>query len=197
MNTSTTKITIHSFMGALRDYRVVTGEEISNYAAKHAFVELVLGRKTALIERIEHKYKTPINKLAAKHVPAENLQITRKNSGGQEGVDYKNMALLDDILDPKFNRTTKGDTYRIALEQGKGYAILNCLIHGDTLHRAYPPKLAPEYRSKNSRLWNGCCLSCKIGFRGRQDLVGHKLVDLENLKNAFLKRIATQNQSAH
>lgn len=42
MNTSTTKITIHSFMGAVRDYRVATGEEISNYAAKHAFVELVL-----------------------------------------------------------------------------------------------------------------------------------------------------------
>lgn len=117
-------------------FRQQTGHEVTTYALKHSHAELIGSRKTALTQRIEKHFKRPIEDI----VLARKLDLERVHSAIEsrvQGVNYGDADFIEKVLDPSQNALcSKRQTYRLALSQGYKYVIVECNLHGNTLHRA-------------------------------------------------------------
>ena len=158
-------IPYHRFKELAALYRDKHKEEITLYALKFTYLNLLQGVKTALAQKIEENFNCDFLNHGTGIVG--NYEIVEPEPEPPKierirGIDYSDYALFDLILHPDENRKSKSDTYKHAISQGKKYAILFCQRHGDMVHQGYMHK-----RNGITTRYQGCCLVCEVDLRAR------------------------------
>lgn len=158
-------IPYHRFKELAALYRDKYKEEITIYALKFTYLNLLQGVKTALAQKLEEKFNCDFLNHGAGIIG--NYEIVKpepeplKNERIR-GTDYSDYGLFELILHPDENRKSKSDTYKHAISQGKKYAILFCQRHGDMVHHGYVNR-----RNGKTTRYQGCCLVCEVDLKAR------------------------------
>lgn len=188
-------ITRAKFLDMVRLYRLAAQVDITRYAANYAYLELLQGRKTALVKRIEKMYRRQMDEydmgayLKAKRV-ATPKQLA--NRGGKHGVNYLNPKLLEQVLDPDLNLKTKTATFKRAFMEGKLFMILECSKHGIVMHRTSVTTCrGVSSREKNN--YQGYCLVCKTVDQVEYE---RKIEAIHQFRMNYLEYREHHNQSA-
>lgn len=176
-------IPYHRFKELAALYRDKHKEEITLYALKFTYLNLLQGVKTALAQKLEENFNCDflnhgtgiIGKYEIAEPEPEPPKIERIR-----GVDYSDYALFDLILHPDENKHSKRDTYKHAISQDKKYAILFCQKHGDMVHQGNMHK-----RNGVTTRYQGCCLVCEVDLRARAKNTEGELK--EERKNQIIK----------
>lgn len=179
----------------VRSYREATQADVTTDAINFAYYELLHGRKTALITRIESLYRRAIEEMDIRAYLANKTAPEKKghDKGGIPGVDYLNADLLEQVLDPDFNQPLKIDTFKLAYESKKLYLVLNCTKHGFVMHRTSVAQ-AKEGEEQEKKKYQGYCLFCKTV---RQSRYKDKIEAIKQFQiNYFEYRESLKTQSA-
>lgn len=154
-------ITRAKFMDMVRLYRMAAQTDVTLYAANFSYLELVQGRKTALVIRIEKMYRRQMDEYdIGTFLGKVRVQKTGHAKGGVAGHDYLHPTYLEKVLDPDFNLDIKKTTYKRAYAEGKQYIIWNCPKHGSAIYRVCVSIPKEGMKSTVDR-YEGYCLVCK------------------------------------
>lgn len=176
-------IPYHRFKELAALYRDKHKEEITLYALKFTYLNLLQGVKTALAQKLEENFNCDFLNHGAGIIG--NYEIVEPEPEPLKterirGIDYSDYALFDLILHPDENKHSKRDTYKHAISQDKKYAILFCQKHGDMVHQGNMHK-----RNGVTTRYQGCCLVCEVDLRARAKNTEGELK--EERKNQIIK----------
>lgn len=176
-------IPYHRFKELAALYRDKHKEEITLYALKFTYLNLLQGVKTALAQKLEENFNCDFLNHGAGIIG--NYEIVEPEPEPLKterirGIDYSDYALFDLILHPDENKHSKRDTYKHAISQYKKYAILFCQKHGDMVHQGNMHK-----RNGVTTRYQGCCLVCEVDLRARAKNTEGELK--EERKNQIIK----------
>lgn len=158
-------ITQHKFMNYVRQYREKGLGEVTQFAARSAFNEYQNGNKNLLIQKMEQAFGRPIEDQyftwglgAIADNTLDGDFVHNKEGNKYSGVDYSSDAMVKLILDPIHNEKRKSESFKKAYIRGYRFCLLNCHIHGESIHRAnfYVKKVKGEPRDH----YQGYCLYC-------------------------------------
>ena len=183
-------IQYHRFKELAALYRDKYKEEITLYALKFTYLNLLQGVKTALAQKLEQNFNCDFLNHGTGIVG--NYEIVEPEPLKNErfrGIDYSDYALFDLILHPDENKHSKRDTYKHAISQDKKYAVLFCQKHGDMVHQGYMHK-----RNGITTRYQGCCLVCEVDLRARAkntegELKEERKKQIIEFNNAYLASI--------
>ncbi len=183
-------IPYHRFKELAALYRDKYKEEITLYALKFTYLNLLQGVKTALAQKLEQNFNCDFLNHGAGIIG--NYEIVEPELLKTErfrGIDYSDHALFDLILHPDENKHSKRDTYKHAISQDKKYAVLFCQKHGDMVHQGYMHK-----RNGVTTRYQGCCMVCEVDFKARAkntegELKEERKKQITQFSNAYLASI--------
>lgn len=183
-------IPYHRFKELAALYRDKYKEEITLYALKFTYLNLLQGVKTALAQKLEENFNCDFLNHGTGIVG--NYEIVEPEPLKTErirGIDYSDHALFDLILHPDENKHSKRDTYKHAISQDKKYAVLFCQKHGDMVHQGYMHK-----RNGITTRYQGCCMVCEVDLRARAkntegELKEERKKQIIEFNNAYLASI--------
>ena len=182
----------HRFKELAALYRDKYKEEITLYALKFTYLNLLQGVKTALAQKLEQNFNCDFLNHGAGIIG--NYEIVEPEPEPPKierirGIDYSDYALFDLILHPDENKHSKRDTYKHAISQDKKYAVLFCQKHGDMVHQGYMHK-----RNGITTRYQGCCVVCEVDLRARAkntegELKEERKKQIIEFNNAYLASI--------
>ena len=183
-------IPYHRFKELAALYRDKHKEEVTLYALKFTYLNLLQGVKTALAQKLEQNFNCDFLNHGTGIVG--NYEIVEPEPLKNErfrGIDYSDYALFDLILHPDENKHSKRDTYKHAISQDKKYAVLFCQKHGDMVHQGYMHK-----RNGITTRYQGCCVVCEVDLRARAkntegELKEERKKQIIEFNNAYLASI--------